>query len=194
MILTSLKEVTDISVTRFADSPLGKLTEGNSFSKPLGEYDKPLGIVCENYKNCPIEGNNGHWDGERGDSKWIPDRDYIPGKSNPNGKTWDEILDKHGIDGISYKGGEPDFREISKGTVEIEPFSDDRSDNFDKADIELAKQKGYSPEEVAKWRKDNGYTWHECKDMKTMQKGPSEVHNNVSHCGGISEVKKGNGE
>lgn len=194
MNLTSFKEVTEISVTRFADSPLGKMTEGKSLDKPMSEYDKPLGIVCENFKNCPIEGNNGHWDGERGNSKWIPDRDYIPGKANPDGKTWGEILDKYGIDGINFKDGEPDFSEISKGTVEIEPFSDSRTDNFDKADIELAKQKGCSPEEVAKWREENRYTWHECKDMKTMQKVPSEVHNNISHSGGISEVKKGNGE
>lgn len=101
---------------------------------------------------------------------------------------------RYGIDGINFKDGEPDFSEISKGTVEIEPFSDSRTDNFDKADIELAKKKGCSPEEVAKWREENGYTWHECKDMKTMQKVPSEVHNNISHSGGISKVKKGNGE
>jgi len=194
MNLTSFKEVTEISATRFADSPLGKMTEGKSLDKPMSEYDKPLGIVCENFKNCPIEGNNGHWDGERGNSKWIPDRDCILGKANPDGKTWGEILDKYGIDGINFKDGEPDFSEISKGTVEIELFSDSRTDNFDKADIELAKQKGCSPEEVAKWREENGYTWHECKDMKTMQKVPSEVHNNISHSGGISEVKKGNGE
>lgn len=68
------------------------------------------------------------------------------------------------------------------------------TDNFDKADIELAKQRGCTPEEVAKWRKENGYTWHECKDMKTMQKVPSQVHNNISHSGGISAAKKGNGE
>lgn len=44
----------------------------------MSEYDKPLGAVLDNFRNCPIEGNNGHWDGERGDSKWIPDQDYVP--------------------------------------------------------------------------------------------------------------------
>lgn len=194
MSLTAFKEVTEIAVTRFADSPLGQMTEGKNFEKPMIEYDKPLGSVCENFKNCPIEGNNGHWDGERGNSTWYPDRDYIPGKANPEGKTWGEILDNYGNDGIRYKDGEPNFGEISKGNVEIVPFSDSRSDNFDKADIELAKKKGCSPEDVAKWRKENSYTWHECKDMKTMQKVPSEVHNNIPHCGGISEAKKGMSE
>ena len=140
-------------------------------------------------KNCPI--SDGRWEGERGDSKWIPDPDYVPLKKNPEGKTWSEILKEYGIDGINFKDGEPDFSEISKGEVEIEGFSKDRDDNFDKADIELAKQKGCTPEEVAKWRKEHGYTWHECRDMKTMQKVPSIIHNNVTHRGGVSEVKKG---
>ncbi|NCD09340.1 MAG: hypothetical protein EOL98_07930 [Negativicutes bacterium] len=193
MSITVFKDVCDKNIARFADSSLGKFSELNSSIRPLNEYDKPLGIICDNIRNCPIEANNGHWDGDRGNSTWKPDRDYAPGKSNPEGKNWGQILDKYGIDGIKYKEGEPDFSKISKGTSEIEPFSDNRSDNFDKADIELAKQKGQSPEDVAKWRKENGYTWHECKDMKTMQKVPSEIHNNISHSGGISEAKKGNG-
>ncbi len=199
MSLNLFKDVSDINATRFADCPLSKLNEGKSFDKPISEYDKPLGEACENVKHCPVDNkldgkeNNGHWDGERGDSKWIPNPDYIPQKANSEGRTWDELFAKYDIEGIAFKDGEPDFSEISKGNVEIEPFSDSRTDNFDKADIELATQKGCSPEDVAKWRKENGYTWHECKDMKTIQKVPSEVHNNIPHSGGISEAKKGIG-
>lgn len=146
----------------------------------------------ENYaKNCPIEGNGGHWEGERGNSKWIPDGEYVPQKSNPDNKTWNEILNDRNIDGINFKEGNPDFSEISKGNVEIDGFSDKRSDNFDKADMELAKQRGCDPEDVKAWRTDpeHKYTWHECPDMKTMQKVPSDVHNNVPHRGGISAKK-----
>lgn len=196
MSLGVFTEIREVTVTRFADSPLGKMTEGKSLDKPMSEYDKPLGIVCEGYKNCPKA--HGHWEGERGNSKWIPDPDYIPPEkkpekaySNPGNLTWEQIFDKHGMDGINFKDGEPDFSEISKGNVEIEPFSDSRTDNFDKADIELAEQKGCQPEDVEKWRKENNCTWHECKDMKTMQLVPNEVHANVPHSGGISEVKKG---
>jgi len=192
MNAAAFKEMPEVSERKIiADSPLGKLSEGKTF-KPMSEYDLPLGFIRESY--LPIEGNSGNWDGERGDSTWRPDRDSVPLKSNPEGKTWGEILDKYGIDGIPFKDGEPDFGEISKGDVKIEPFSTERSDNFDKADQKLAEQKGCTPEEVAKWRKENGYTWHECKDMETMQKVPSEVHNNVPHSGGISEAKKGQGE
>lgn len=194
MNFTQFNEVKESSIRRFSECPLSKSGETKNFDKPMSDYDKPLAVIYDNMRNCPIDGNNGHWDGERGNSNWYPDPDFVPGKANPEGKTWSEILSKYGIDHIPFKDGEPDFSEISKGTVEIEPFSDSRTDNFDKADIELAKQKGCTPEEVAKWRKENGYTWHECKDMKTIQKVPSEVHNNVPHSGGISEAKKGNGD
>lgn len=148
--------------------------------------------VTEDFaKNCPIEGNDGHWEGNRGDSKWIPDSEYIPQKSNPDNKTWAEILNDNKIDGVDFREGAPYFDDISKGNVEIDGFSDKRSDNFDKADIELAKQRGCKPEDVEEWRTnpEHKYTWHECPDMKTMQKVPSIVHNNISHRGGISAVK-----
>jgi hypothetical protein len=188
---TAPKEIPKIPDRPFADSPLDEDAPPKEFPSVLSVSDKPLVEVVERIKNCPREG--GRWDGERGNSTWIPDPDAIPQKANPERKTWREILEKYGIDGIPFKDGEPDFSEISRGNVEISPFTDSRTDNFDKADIELAKQKGCTPEEVAKWRKENGYTWHECKDMKTMQKVPSEVHNNIPHSGGISESKKGNG-
>lgn len=139
-----------------------------------------------------IPRSGGEWSGEPGNSEWHPNRDVEPGDrngTNPEHKSWDEILDEYGIDGIPFNDGEPDFSEVSKGTVEIDDFSDDRASNFDQADEKLAEQRGCTPEEVAKWRKENGYTWHECRDCKTMQKVPSEVHGNIPHSGGISEQK-----
>lgn len=201
MNIASFKEIAEVSQTRFAESPLGKVTESKVFEKSINDYDKPLGSIFENLKNCPIEGNNGYWEGERGNSKWIPECDYIPAEvrgrtyANPDGLTMGQLLDKYGIDsGILYKNGEPNFSEVSKGDVEIEPFSTQRTDNFDRADITLAAQKECAPAEVARWRKENNYTWHECKDMRTMQKVPNEIHANFSHSGGISEAKKGLGE
>jgi hypothetical protein len=96
--------------------------------------------------------SDGKWEGNPGDSVWKPERDKIPEnpKTNPEGKTWGEILDKYGIEGIPFKDGEPDFSEVSKGTVEIDDFSEDRDDNFDAADEKLAEQRGCTKEEVRK--------------------------------------------
>lgn len=156
--------------------------------------DKPIVKTLNEVKGCPIEGNDGKWTGERGNSDWIPEDDAIPSRYNPNNLTWGEIKEKYGFDKIPFKDGEPDFSDIAKGEVEIDDFSDNRRKNFSQADEKLAEQRGCTPEEVKKWREENGYTWHECSDCKTMQKVPSEVHGNISHTGGISEVKAKNSD
>lgn len=148
----------------------------------------------ERVSGCPIDGHEGTWDGLRGNSKWYPDRDEIPKnpKTNPDGLTWGQILDKYGIDGIEFKDGEPDFSVVSKGTVEIDNFSENRygkCGNFDQAWEKLAEQRGCTKEEVKAWMKENKYTWHERSDCKTMDKVPTEVHGNIRHEGGISEIK-----
>ncbi len=143
---------------------------------------------------CPIDGHGGHWDGERGNSTWYPNRDDVPGNPlfNPDKLSWGEILDKYGIDGIPFKNGEPDFSQVSKGTVEIDNFSENRygkGGNFDQAAEKLAEERGCTPDEVKDWMKENRYTWHERSDCKTMDKVPTEVHGNVRHEGGISEIR-----
>ena len=184
-----------IELPDFSDLPEPELVmrDGDELSSldfpdiPDEWFDSPIENEFTSMKHCPI--SDGKWIGERGDSKWIPDSDYVPKKSNPEGKTWGEILKDYGVDGIEFKNGEPDFSPFSKGEVEIADFSENRDDNFDQADEKLAEQRGCTPEEVQKWRKEHGYTWHECSDMKTMQKVSAEVHNNVPHSGGISRAK-----
>jgi len=136
----------------------------------------------------------GKWEGKEGDSKWLPDPDKTPEntQTNPEGKSWETILDENDIDGVPFNDGEPDFTEVSKGTVEIEDFSEDRDDNFDAADEKLAEEKGCSKDDVRNWRKEHQYTWHERSDMRTMDKVPRTVHGNIPHEGGISAKKKEN--
>ncbi|MGP1599085.1 HNH endonuclease [Peptoanaerobacter stomatis] len=146
-------------------------------------------------KNGMLPRNGGEWTGEPGNSNWRPDPEVTPGDrngTNPEHKTWREIMKEYGFESVSFKDGEPDFSKVSKGEVQIDDFSDERDSNFSQADEKLANQKGCTPEEVAKWREENKYTWHECKDCKTMQKVPTEVHGNIPHSGGISEIKSQN--
>ena len=56
--------------------------------------------------------------------------------------------------------------------------------------MQLAKLKKCSSQEVTKWRELNKYTWHECANCKTMMKVPTEIHGNIIHSGGISEINK----
>lgn len=145
--------------------------------------------------------NNGSWSGMRGNSAWMPDRDYIPPEksrnpetspySNPENLTWGEILEKNKIEGVEFKNGFPVFQDISRGTVEIENFQtggcDAKDKNFKQADIAMAEKNGYTPNEVKQWRKENNFTWHECEDKRTMQKVSNEVHANIPHDGGRSQ-------
>lgn len=180
-MFTEIKETT---------STLAELSKGyeilsnRELNKSLGE--RPMGMIPR---------NGGEWSGEPGNSTWKPDRDVSPSDrnySNTEGKTWGEILDEYEIDGIPFNDGEPDFSEVSKGTVEIDEFSDARygaGGNFDQADKKLAQQRGCTKEEVRQWRADNNYTWHERSDCRTIDKVPREVHGNVSHSGGISKMR-----
>ena len=121
-----------------------------------------------------------------------PDKDVEPGDrngTNPDHKTWEEIKNQYDFESVPFNDGEPDFFEVAKGEVEISDFTDDRDANFSQADEELARQRGCTPEEVDEWRGANRYTWHECRDCRTMQKVPTEVHGNISHSGGVSEYK-----
>lgn len=134
----------------------------------------------------------GKWEGKRGNSSWQPSDDIVPTNrngTNTNNKTWRQLKDEYGFNSIKFSNGEPDFSGLARGECKIDDFTDDRSANYDQADEKLAKEKGCSPEEVEKWRRENKYSWHECKDCKTMQKVPTEVHGNIPHSGGISEYK-----
>ena len=153
-------------------------------------------IEKSSMKNVPK--SNGIWSGTRGNSKWIPDKHYIPKQFNESELTWESLLQKYDIDGINYKNGYPDFSGISKGDVSIKNFSAKRNGlggNFDQADELLAEirtknGKHCTGSDVTKWRRDNNYTWHEEPDCMTMRKVPLEIHQNMWHKGGISKKKE----
>ena len=178
----------------------------------LSELSKDYGLLSPEILNQPLDGfgtlyaegmgrlprRGGEWEGEPGNSKWKPDREMVPldkSYSNEHGKTNGELLDKYKIDGIHFRNGEPDFSEISRGTIEIDDFSAKRygaGGNFDQADTKIADRHGCTKEEVQQWRRDNNYTWHERTDCRTMDKVPREIHGNIPHSGGISVIKQMN--
>ena len=64
-------------------------------------------------KHTPRDGVRGHWTGERGNSR------FIPNENSEHGKEVSDTLEKYGLEGIEYKDGVPDFSECSEETVEI---------------------------------------------------------------------------
>lgn len=174
-----MREISETKSVNLENCVLARKTEGMIY-RPSPEWPPIPERLPE---------NKGRWDGLSGHSKWTPDPEYVPLQSNPEGKDWESILAEYGIDGINFRWGEPDFRPVSKGEVTVEPFTENRLKNFNRADKELAQRRDCAPAEVRQWRHEHGYTWHECRDMKTMQKVPSVIHNNVAHSGGIARIK-----
>ncbi len=124
--------------------------------------------------------NNGQWTDQRGESTWLSQNPMV-----------NQFLHEAGVDGIEYSNARPDFSPVAKGQVEIPNMSTDRRLNFNAADEQLAQVWGVTPKEVAKWRSDNKYTWHEEPNLTTMQLVPSMVNNRLGHIGGVGELKAG---
>lgn len=129
--------------------------------------------------------NNGHWTGKTGESTFISDEPII-------------LDDGQIVDRITYVNGIPDFSKYSLRQVEISNMSSIREKNFNQADEILSKywtsikynnKSSWSARDIYNFRHENGYTWHEMSNMKTMQLVPTSIHEKFRHCGGIAEVK-----
>lgn len=132
---------------------------------------------------------NGRWTGERGSSLWRPNPEKVPEKLNHINRKWKEILDEFNIEGIYFNNYEADFSVVAKSTIEIDNFTENRAENFKKADEIEANKTFKKPSEIKKWREINDYTWHERGDCKTMDLVPAIIHNNIPHSGGIAKIK-----
>ncbi|RPJ94929.1 hypothetical protein CW357_12665 [Rummeliibacillus sp. TYF005] len=131
-------------------------------------------------KTTPV--NKGEWSSERAESLFISDKTGEVKK----------YLDEAGVDGVEYKSGMPDFPPFSKGEIKLENMTNDRKSNFSTADEELAKKwstpdKKWTADDVADWREDNKYTWHELNDLETIQLVPSKINSVFKHLGGVGE-------
>ena len=156
--------------------------------EPKFEKEKYFSTYDERIKQTPrADGVRGEWEGERGESKFIPNDQEIK-----------DILFEYGLEGIDYKDGIPDFSDVSESTVEIDNMTDNRAENFKQCDQKCADQwskeeyngkTDWTARDVAQWRKENGYSWHERNDMKTCDLVPTKINDYFGHLGGVSECK-----
>ncbi|WAD25617.1 HNH endonuclease [Pseudomonadaceae bacterium T75] len=197
----------------FSNEHCGKeLPSLDELNKPIEPYspDSYSTTLDISTLNSPIElptkveavrlpMNGGEWNGEVGNSDWIPDDTLVPKQPIGNELSWREIKDKYGIESIPFIDGEPDFSAVSEATVEIDDFTTDRNSNFTQADEACAEKwnaeqkdgRNWTAADVKEYRKENQLSWHERSDQKTMDLVPQEVHGNVPHSGGISAAKNG---
>lgn len=151
----------------------------------------------------PLDNLRGHWEDERGESK------YVPSDETEEGKAARDKLAEKNMDGIEYKYAEPDFSECAEATVEIPNMTENRLDyydedgnlkrgNFSQADLKCSEQwndsqrdgrTDWKPEDIREWRRENNCSWHERCDTHTMDLVPQEIHSYFSHSGGCAECK-----
>lgn len=168
------------------------------FGGKYNSEEKRLGCV-------PLDGETGSFDGERGNSK------FVPLGETERGQACRDKLSEYGKDGIEYKNLEPDFSEVSEGTVKIDDMTEHREDyydengdlcegNFSQADEKCAElwneqqkdgRTDWSAEDVYDWRHDPEHqcSWHERCDTNTMDLVPYDIHSYCKHLGGVSECK-----
>lgn len=183
------KPAADNTETQNKEQPPTETTDNAEEKNDASDYPSSYD---ERLKQTPLEGERGRWDGERGESKYTP--------SDPDIQ---EILDKYGMDGIEYKDGIPDFSGCSEATVEIDNMTANRNigedSNFAQADQKCAEQwnqekrdgrDDWTARDVANWRRENHYSWHECNDMKTCQLVPTEINDYFGHLGGVGECNR----
>ena len=139
------------------------------------------------------------FEGTRGDSLALPDASTQHGEA---AKTW---LDEHGMRGIEYHNGFPDFSGIALESVTIPDMTANRSYNFKQA-YESAASKwnaekrggrdDWKPSEVKQWKQENNLVIHEKEDLKTCEFVPMEPHAYFSHVGGrcIAKLTEGKGD
>ena len=161
-------------------------------------------FVDQNVTPSVLPKRNGHWEGEEGNSKWIPDGDASVTwrKSGiTHTKTYRDIIDRYGSDGIEYINKEPDFEPYEDSFIqhaELEHFSDERTGSdgtytmASKAVAErLSQETGekWTTQRVQEYMITHGLTWHECADRKTVRAVPAEINAAFKHSGGISVEK-----
>lgn len=138
----------------------------------------------------------GYWEGEKGESKFIPNTDTEAGLKAK------QKLSEFGMDGVEYINHEPDFSKCAEATVRIDNMTDIRARNFEQADIRCAEkwnaeQKNgktdWDKYSVSEWRHDNNCVWHERCDTKTMDLLSRDIHNTDAqifiHSGGVAECR-----
>lgn len=199
-----IKPQTDMTAAD-AFSFIGSLFNGSSeiSSDPSDIAEKRYVSEEIRYRRTPKESDHVHWDGERGDSICRSTGE------TPESKAVQEKLAAYGMEGVEYRNAEPDFSRCAEITLTIDHMTENRPSykdneghsqpgNFEQADTRCAElwnasgregRTNWTAGEVRDWRHDNGYSWHERCDTRTMDLVPRSIHEFFTHSGGCAECK-----
>ena len=120
--------------------------------------------------------NNGEWSGQRGASRFRSDRPAVLRVTK--GK------------GIPFHKDQPIFTRWSEGSYSFKKGQlNGEGADFGLIHKRIAQDKGLKNAEAGRqWLKDRGLTAHHV-DKRRIELVPSELHNNIPHIGGASELR-----
>lgn len=179
-------QTSDVSFSRPTD--IEKIHDQNEITNAFNEYPSSYE---ERIQQTPSEGDRGIWMGDRGESLYVP-----------SDTSMQELLSRYNAEGVQYENAMPDFSPFEEAKVQIDKMSPERygeNGNFEQADTKCAElwnfqgkdgKIDWTPRDVANWRSEHVYTWHECNDMKTCQLIPRDINSYFGHLGGVGECKK----
>lgn len=152
-----------------------------SVSNSLGNTSTQSPIIPVNPSDSKVEQrlpkSNGRWLGERGNSPW--QSDLAPVNKVTHSKP------------IPFHNGYPDFGDWSQKDYQFDNLCGNNDKDFALADKRLAQEMGLKNQTAAEdYRYDNDFTWHHHEDGKTLQLVPKNVHKNIPHEGGASQLRE----
>ncbi len=144
--------------------------------------------------------HNGTWENpdNPGNGMFRLDDDYIvkPGGDDSKAITGAELKDKYGIEGVNYKGNDPDFTPFvdkTLGAVDVSHMPTERTGAGGSYDVAIrdiidrSDGRFKTKSDVLDYMKENGITLHETADRKHILPIPTEINSAFSHTGGISK-------
>ena len=155
----------------------GRYTDGSKVTPMYSTLDQRYEIMPGNTSSV------GKWTGKPGESMFTSDDLRVK-----------DILDEHGVKGVNYENGMPDFSPFVREEFTID-MTNDRQRNFAQANKKLAEKlssetgEKWTSKKVSKWISDNNFTWHELNDCKTIQLVPTNINHPIfKHLGGVGEI------
>ena len=156
-----------------------------------------------------IPKKNAKWDGEEGNSlcRMSGTPRNKNGYNNKDNKSWNQIYRENNIDGIVFNNGEPDLSPVSKMETKMN-FDTDISDKarqellgpkpkrtqlHEEFYAKLAKERNCTVEEIKNFKEKHNLVVYECSDCETLMLVPREIHDNLTHSGGVEMYRALNG-
>lgn len=163
-------------------------------------------IAFENVSAAKIPRTKGQWTNSEkpGDSEFVLDdeADFVYNNKKSGKKVHisgkeikEKMLSSYGTDRVHYNRNEPDFSpfaDVNVGIIEIENFPSHRTGidgTYNCARKITADRMGCTLKQVDEYMTQNGLSWHECGDRRTIIAIPSLINEVFVHTGGIGVGK-----